>query len=84
MKNFVTKGLIDLLPIDNDALGTMSHSLIQQCQGQLLLAIELFSTTSQNAKIIGLIDYNNDCLSEIDKLAKSKFKNKIYAVRVDT
>ena len=30
--------LIDLLPIDNDAnyLGTMSHSLIQQCQGQLL------------------------------------------------
>lgn len=86
MKNFVTKGLIDLLPIDNDAnyLGTMSHSLIQQCQGQLLLAIELFSITFQNEKIIALIDYHNDCLSEIDKLAKSKFKNNIYAVRVDT
>ena len=52
IKNFVTKGLIDLLPIDNDAnnLGTMSHSLIQQCQGQLLLAIELFSNTFKMRK----------------------------------
>ncbi|MGL5640108.1 MAG: nicotinate phosphoribosyltransferase [Mycoplasmoidaceae bacterium] len=86
MKNFVTNGLMELLPKDNDAkyLGTMSHSLIQQCEGSLILAIELFKNTFPNEKIIALIDYYNDCLNEIDKLANSKFRNEIFAVRVDT
>ncbi|MGL5245965.1 MAG: nicotinate phosphoribosyltransferase [Mycoplasmoidaceae bacterium] len=86
MKNFVTNGLMELLPEVNDAkyLGTMSHSLIQQCEGNLLLAIELFKNTFPNEKIIALIDYYNNCLNEIEKLANSKFKNEIFAVRVDT
>ncbi|MGL5591577.1 MAG: nicotinate phosphoribosyltransferase [Mycoplasmoidaceae bacterium] len=86
MKNFVTNGLMEILPEGNDAkyLGTMSHSLIQQCNGNMLLAVELFKNTFPNEKIIALIDYHNDCLSEIDKLANSKFKNEIFAVRVDT
>ena len=38
---------------------------------------KLFSNTFQNEKIIALIEYRNDCLCEIDKLAKSKVKNNI-------
>ncbi|MGL4617240.1 MAG: nicotinate phosphoribosyltransferase [Mycoplasmoidaceae bacterium] len=86
IKCFVTNSLMKLLPKDNDAeyLGTMSHSLIQQCEGNLLLAIELFKNTFPNEKIIALIDYYNDCLNEIEKIANSKFKNEVFAVRVDT
>ncbi|MGL4647747.1 MAG: nicotinate phosphoribosyltransferase [Mycoplasmoidaceae bacterium] len=86
MRSFVTKAQLELLKNKKDAkyVGTMPHALIQQNQGDLIKAIEVFLLTFPNKPVIALIDYHNDCLKEIDLIANSKFKDKVTAVRVDT
>ncbi len=85
LRSFVTKSQIKLIK-DKDVnyIGTMPHSLIQQFNGDVVKSIEGFIKVFPNEKIIVLIDYHNNCLEEIQKIANSEFKNKIFAVRIDT
>ncbi|MGL4769052.1 MAG: nicotinate phosphoribosyltransferase [Mycoplasmoidaceae bacterium] len=84
-RNFVTKSM--MLEIDDkniNYVGTMPHSLIQQHQGNLIETIENYLKYFPNEKITALIDYNNDCIGEIEKIANSKFRLSIGWVRIDT
>ncbi|MGL5630520.1 MAG: nicotinate phosphoribosyltransferase [Mycoplasmoidaceae bacterium] len=84
-RNFVTKSM--MLEIDDKKInyvGTMPHSLIQQHQGDLIKTIESYLKYFPTEKITALIDYNNDCIGEIKRIANSKFKSSISWVRIDT
>lgn len=84
IKQFVTKEQIALIKKDNNVkyIGTIPHALIQQFNGNLVDAIKSFQKKFRNAHTTALIDYNNDCLGEIEKLAQANLK--IDSVRIDT
>ncbi|NLN80184.1 MAG: nicotinate phosphoribosyltransferase, partial [Erysipelotrichia bacterium] len=64
-------------------MGTMPHALIQICQGDILLAADLYKKTFPEEKVTALIDYNNDVVNDSLKLARY-LKDDLKAVRVDT
>jgi nicotinate phosphoribosyltransferase len=64
-------------------MGTMPHSLIQICDGDLLKAADLYLKTFPDQKVTALVDYNNDVITDSLKLAHH-LKDKLNAVRVDT
>ncbi len=84
VKNFCTKQHIELIKNKSDVnyLGTVPHALIQQFNGQIDKALIAYQQSIKEGPIVALIDYNNDCLSEIQKIAKLPFK--IDSIRIDT
>ncbi len=86
MHKFVTQSMCELISDKKDYqyVGTVPHSLIQQHEGDLVKALQHYHKVFPKNKIVALIDYTNDCIGEIRKLANSNLKNKIEAVRIDT
>lgn len=69
---------------DNAQLvGTIPHALIQLANGDICQALAAYAKTFPNDKLVGLIDFNNDVLNDGLKLLTT-FKEKLYAIRVDT
>jgi len=64
-------------------MGTMPHSLIQICGGDIVKASDLYAKTFPNQKVTALIDYNNDVVADSLMLARH-LKENLAAVRVDT
>lgn len=85
IKKFVTKQQVFLLNSVNDyqVLGTIPHALIQQFNGNLYEALVCYKNVFQKSPVVGLIDFNNNCLEEIQKLKDKNFKNLDF-VRIDT
>ncbi len=84
IRMFVTKSMVENLPSDAQYVGTIPHSLIQQHEGDIVQTLISYNNFFPNGKLVALIDYNNDCESEIEKIAKSDIKDKVWAVRIDT
>lgn len=62
--------------------GTIPHALIQQFDGDLTEAMQTYIKEFGANNAVALVDYHNDVIAEIKKIAK-KIKN-IYAIRIDT
>ncbi len=86
IRNFVTESMIeDLKQFDDyNYVGTIPHALIQQHNGDIVKSLTSYKKYFPNNKLVALIDYHNDCISEINKIANSEIKNDIYAIRIDT
>lgn len=84
IKLFVTKSMVEELPSDAQYVGTIPHSLIQQHKGNIVDTLRSYYKMFPERKLVALIDYNNDCESEIKSISKSELKDKIWAVRIDT
>lgn len=85
VRNFVTKKHIQFIKNDKNVkyIGTMPHAAIQQNNGNIVQALKSFiKTFGVNESRIALIDYNNDCISELNSIYKSNIK--IDFVRIDT
>lgn len=67
---------------DYQVVGTIPHALIQQCDGSLVKALKKYKKIFPKEKIVGLIDFNNDCLKELEALKESNIE--LDFVRVDT
>lgn len=82
---FVTDKQIEFIKEDKkvSATGTIPHALIQQFNGDIVKTLNAYKKTFPNKPIVGLIDYNNDCIGEIQKLKSYKF-NDLDFVRIDT
>lgn len=84
-RKFVTEAMLEFIDDTNvECVGTMPHSLIQQSEGDTLLALIRFHETYPKIKITALIDYSNDCVGEIKKIAAHPIAKFVNAVRVDT
>ena len=84
-RNFVTEAMMKFIDSEDIMhVGTMPHSLIQLSKGDIINALKKFSKTYPENKVTALIDYSNDCLNEIKKIASSDFVNIVNFVRVDT
>lgn len=84
IRMFVTKSMTNNLPNDSQYVGTIPHSLIQQNKGDIIKTLEAYNQFFPERKLVALIDYNNDCESEIIKIANSNLRDKVWAVRIDT
>lgn len=85
VRNFVTKKQIEFIKSDSNVkyIGTMPHAAIQQHNGSIVETLKAFSKIfGKSEPRIALIDYNNDCISELESIYKSKIK--IDFVRIDT
>ncbi|EGZ31407.1 nicotinate phosphoribosyltransferase [Malacoplasma iowae] len=84
-KKFVTEKQIEFIKTDPSvsATGTIPHALIQQFNGDIVKTLQAYKKSLPNNIVVGLIDYNNDCLGEIQKLKDANFNNLDY-VRIDT
>lgn len=85
VKKFVTDAHAKFLSPQNDIqiLGTIPHALIQQFEGNLSHALKAYMQVYPDKPVVGLIDFNNDCLNEI-KLLHDNGINKLDFVRIDT
>ncbi len=85
IRQFVTEKHVHLLKNYNDTkvLGTIPHALIQQYSGSLSKALIDYKKSFPDNPIVALIDFNNDCLNEIQNLYDNNIKNIDY-VRIDT
>ncbi len=63
--------------------GTMPHALIQIFNGDLIKACEAYIKTYPNDRLVALVDFNNDVITDSLKVAE-KFGKRLYGVRVDT
>lgn len=85
MKYFVTRKQVELLENTNwkyKVIGSMPHALIQQNNGRVDLACQMFLNRYPNDRLIALIDYNNNVINDLESLRE--MFSKIYAVRIDT
>lgn len=64
-------------------VGTMPHALIQIFEGDVIKAAHAYIETFPKDNLVVLIDYNNDVITD-SLLVANEFKEKLYAVRVDT
>lgn len=82
---FVTDKQIEFIKKDKNvsASGTIPHALIQQFNGDIVKTLEAYKRSFPQNPVVGLIDYNNDCLGEIKKLREANFNNLDF-VRIDT
>lgn len=64
-------------------MGTMPHALIVMFKMDLLEAAKAYHNKYPNENLIVLVDSNNDVITDTLKVA-DYFKEKLYAVRVDT
>lgn len=83
INNLVTVASFEYLTKTPNLLGTMPHALIAAYDGDVLTAAQAYLETFPNNNLVVLIDYNNDCIVDGLKVAH-KFKDKLYAVRIDT
>lgn len=63
--------------------GTMPHALIQIFNGDLVKACEAYIKTYPHDRLVALVDFNNDVITDSLRVA-TKFKKRLYGVRVDT
>lgn len=85
VRNFVTKKQIEFIKSDKDVkyIGTIPHAAIQQHNGNIVDTLNAFiKKNDKNENIVALIDYNNDCINELNSIYESKIK--IDFVRIDT
>ena len=85
MQYFVTQKQVEFLKDINyecKVMGSMPHALIQQNNGRVDLACEMFAQTFPNDPLIAVIDYNNNVLNDLEQL-RYMF-DRLYAVRIDT
>ena len=68
---------------DGKAIGTMPHALIQMFEGDLIKALKAYHETYPVEKLVALVDFNNDVISDSLK-AFREFGDLLVAVRVDT
>jgi nicotinate phosphoribosyltransferase len=66
-----------------EGTGTMPHALIQIFNGDLVKACEAYIKTYPNDRLVALVDFNNDVITDSLKVA-NRFKKRLYGVRVDT
>lgn len=87
VRKFVTNESVRFLKESNindiEVLGTIPHALIQQHNGNLSETLKSFMNVFPNGSVIGLIDFHNDCLFEIEELRKNNIEKLDY-VRIDT
>lgn len=84
-RKFVTQAMVELIDEnDTEQIGTMPHSLIQQHGGNLINALKSFHQNFPFIGLTALIDYHNDCVGEIIKLANDPISKYLVAVRIDT
>ena len=86
VRNFVTESMLEELKEfdDYNYVGTIPHALIQQNNGDIVKSLISYKQHFPNNKLVALIDYYNDCISEINKIGNSEIKKDIFAVRIDT
>lgn len=63
--------------------GTMPHALIQIFNGDLVQACDAYVKVYPNDRLVALVDFNNDVITDSLIVAKH-FKKRLYGVRVDT
>jgi nicotinate phosphoribosyltransferase len=64
-------------------VGTIPHALIAVHNGDTLRASESFSHEFPSVPLIILVDFENDCVKTALTVAR-RFKNKLFAIRLDT
>lgn len=64
-------------------IGTMPHALIQAFNGDTLAATKAFHDYYPDNKLVSLVDYHNDVVTEAIRIA-NYFKKELWAVRLDT
>jgi len=84
-RNFVSQAALKYLDDKSVPIptGTMPHALIQSFNGDLLAATKAFYEMYPENKLVALVDYHNDCVNDA-LLVANYFKEKLYAVRLDT
>ncbi|MEG2476341.1 MAG: nicotinate phosphoribosyltransferase [Malacoplasma sp.] len=85
VRNFVTKKHVEFIRKCENVkyIGTLPHSAIQQHNGSIVSTLKSFIKTFGNSiNKVALIDYNNDCLKELDNISNANIK--IDYVRIDT
>lgn len=87
IRKFVTDESVKFLKessiSDFKVMGTIPHAIIQQYKGNLSEVIKIFQKIFPKNPTVGLIDFHNDCLHEIEELRNNNIKNLDY-VRIDT
>lgn len=85
-RKFVTNKQVELIKqIYNDysIVGTIPHALIQQYNGDLSTLLIDYKKIFPSNPTVALIDFNNNCLNEIQSLKNHNIKS-IDFVRIDT
>lgn len=80
--SFVTTAQVVKLDGNYEPMGTVPHALIQAFNGDLIAALHAYQRFYPTDKLVALVDYNNDVITDTLKVA-GEFPN-LYAVRVDT
>ncbi|WP_425379818.1 nicotinate phosphoribosyltransferase [Spiroplasma endosymbiont of Stenodema calcarata] len=80
--NFVTTAQVAKLTNNYEPMGTVPHALIQAFNGDLIAALYAYQRFYPTDKLVALVDYNNDVITDTLKVA-TEFSN-LYAVRIDT
>ena len=84
VRNFTTYKHIDLIKNKSDCkvVGTIPHALIQQHKGNLVETLKNYKSSYPNEPLPALVDYTNDVIGEIKKIAK--FFPELASIRIDT
>lgn len=85
LRYFTTEKEVELFKDKDDynIVGTMPHSIIEIAGGDLCKAISWYIKVYSQDRVIALVDYNNDVITDSIAVCK-KFKKQIYAIRIDT
>ncbi|ASP27919.1 nicotinate phosphoribosyltransferase [Spiroplasma corruscae] len=81
--NLVTPASFEYINIECNLQGTMPHSLIAAFDGDIIAASKAYNQTYPNNKLVVLVDYNNDVITDSIKVCKA-MNGKVWAVRIDT
>ncbi|QBQ08078.1 nicotinate phosphoribosyltransferase [Spiroplasma gladiatoris] len=81
--NLVTQANFEYIDLEPNLKGTMPHALIASFDGDLIMALKAYQDVFPENNLVALVDYNNDCINDSLKAA-NEFKEKLYAVRLDT
>jgi nicotinate phosphoribosyltransferase len=65
------------------SVGTIPHALIAACGGDTVKATKRFAEAFPDADVIGLVDYDNDCVKTSLDVANA-LEGRLYGVRLDT
>lgn len=66
------------------AVGTMPHALIAVHNGDIVAACRSFHKNFPDIPLVALVDFRNDCITDITRLLESDLANLLYGVRLDT
>ena len=69
--------------INKEPVGTIPHSLIAINDGNTPESVSLFNKYFPKNNLIALVDFDNDCINESLKVART-FGKKLWGVRLDT